>query len=94
MSTFEQEIITKSKRGTQIAYLKRQEDGRYTINAGTIHDSGYDTWFSTEATTVTQAKDIFKGFLKIWFSETDTMEKFDELDDVDVYTIDPPDGYY
>lgn len=89
------EIISRVERYNQVAYLKRQEDGRYTINAGSKWDSGWDNWYSTEATSLAQAKAIFKHFIKIWFSETmDAEDKDEELSDMDLYIITPPDEYY
>lgn len=87
-------IIAKAVRGNQVAYLKRQEDGRYTINAGHKLD-GYDVWFSTEAISTAQARAYFKYFLKVWFSKTmDAEDKFDKLSERDLYTMSPPDKYY
>ena len=79
------ELLEQYQEGKTIAYLKRQLDGRYTINVGSIYDSGYDNWFSTEATTEKGAKEYFNIFKGIWFC---CVFSFDKLSDVDIYQLD------
>ena len=82
-------ILREYKVGNQVAYLKRQSDGRYTINTGSRFDSGYDTWFHTEATSDSNARGIFRVFITTWFGSMDDNEtRLDELSDYDIYTID------
>ncbi|MFX0183352.1 MAG: hypothetical protein ACFE95_09760 [Candidatus Hodarchaeota archaeon] len=72
----------------EVAYLKKQSDGRCTINAGSIFDSGHDNWFSTEATTEEGAKEYFKHFVEIWFDYSmDSEDKQDKLNDMDIYSL-------
>jgi len=79
----------ENKETLQVAYLKRQLDGRYTINIGSVFDSGYDNWFSTEATTERGAKQYFNIFKEIWFNDSiDSITKLDKLSDHDIYQLD------
>ena len=82
------ELIERHQEGQKVAYLKRQMDGRYTINTGLIHDSGYDIWFSTEATTEKGAKQYFNIFKEIWFrSDVFSLDKTDALSEIDIYQL-------
>jgi hypothetical protein len=85
-------IILRFPSDSQIAYLKRQEDGRFTINSGLKGDSGYDTWYSTEASNEKQAKEYFEYFKEQWGKlldeKIDPMEFDDKLTDKDIYRLD------
>jgi len=83
------ELLERYQKDQTVAYLKRQMDGRYTINTGLIHDSGYDIWFSTEATTEKGAKQYFNIFKEIWFrSDVFSLDKTDALSEIDIYQLD------
>ena len=83
------ELLERYQDGQKVAYLKRQMDGRYTINVGSIYDSGYDAWFSTEATTEKRAREIFNIFKKIWFrKDVFSFDKTDALSDANIYQLD------
>jgi len=81
-------IIEEYRHNDTVAYLKEQNDGRYTINVGSKYDSGSDLWFSTEATNEESAKGWFREFLRVWFSDKDYLDKIDELNDMDIYKLD------
>ena len=55
--------------GGKVAYLKRQYDGRYTINAGPATTGGCDEWFSLEATTLKGAQAYFRDFVNAYFND-------------------------
>jgi len=83
------ELLERYQKDQTVAYLKRQLDGRYTINAGSVFDSGYDYWFSTEATTEKGAKQYFNIFKEIWFDNSiDSITKSEKLSDADIYQLD------
>ena len=83
------ELLERYQKDQTVAYLKRQLDGRYTINAGSVFDSGYDYWFSTEAITEKGAKQYFNIFKEIWFDNSiDSITKAEKLSDADIYQLD------
>ena len=95
--------INKWKQENNVAYLKLQDDGVYTINAGNIYTSGNDVWFSTEATNEEEAIKIFDSFVNIWFNTPDMISDYmtkedisihDILNDNDIYLIDPSEKDY
>ncbi len=83
-------IIDKIKVGDNVAYLKKQDDGRFTINAGHTWDSGWDMWFSSESVNEKQAKSEFKDiFIDLWFDPSIFIQdKLDLLHQYDIYTLD------
>ena len=83
------ELLERYQKDQTVAYLKRQLDGRYTINAGSVFDSGYDYWFSTEAITEKGAKQYFNIFKEIWFDNSiESITKSEKLSDADIYQLD------
>ena len=86
-------IITSKKINPQrIAYLKKQSDSRFTINAGSELDSGGDMWFETQASNVKDARSIFKYFTERYqkmISGKISFEVFHEnVNDKDMYILD------
>jgi hypothetical protein len=84
------QIIEEYQTGDRIAYLKQQDDQRYTINSGIIYDSGFDTWYSTEATTLEIAKQIFQDFIEIKYNtpKLDAEDIEYKLFDIDINSLD------
>lgn len=83
------ELLERYQKNQKVAYLKRQLDSRYTINVGSVFDSDYDDWFSTEATTEQEAKEIFNIFKEIWFkNDVFSFDKMDVLNENDIYQLD------
>ena len=83
------EHLERYQKNQEVTYLKQQLDGRYTINVGSVFDSGYDNWFSTEILNEKEARECFNIFKEIWFDNSiDSITKLDKLSDVDIYQLD------
>jgi len=85
-------IVDRFSVGDKVAYLKRQENGTYTINSGSRYDSGNDSWFSTEATNEKDAKKIFAKYTELYKqtneNKLDWEDFYDKLSEMDISELD------
>ena len=70
-----------------VAYLKKQRDGTFTVNVGSVQDSGSDTWWvlpvSNQKNALKYLSIIARGYASSTSAETDEKLHY-ELNDMGI----------